>query len=138
MSVRSKTAPASLNPSADQIAGFDSRTDHKDFDINDGWKKHRPQEYFDYRKAWDEVPRNKIELMALADAWIAPAFQEIRRRHLEKDLCGTFCGRCWNGDRTPVQPLVPQFKRWWFTGSVVKRQQENRGITRLIPRVNVP
>ena len=44
---------------------------------------------------------------SLLDAWHSPAFQDIRRRHLARDLSGTLCGRCWNNDPAPVQPLDP-------------------------------
>lgn len=44
---------------------------------------------------------------SLADAWNSQEFQEIRRRHIERDLCGTMCGRCWLGDEGDFRPLVP-------------------------------
>ncbi|NQV82497.1 MAG: SPASM domain-containing protein [Rhodospirillales bacterium] len=41
--------------------GFDANKDFQDEIINEDWKKHRSQEYFDYRELWESVPENKIE-----------------------------------------------------------------------------
>ena len=46
-----------------------------------------------------------LNKMSVSDAWNSPDFVEIRRRHLEKDLAGTFCGRCWWNDPAAVEPL---------------------------------
>lgn len=46
-----------------------------------------------------------LNQMSLTEAWHAPAFVDIRRRHLERRLSGTLCGRCWLGDRTRIEPL---------------------------------
>ena len=45
---------------------------------------------------------NELPLM---EAWHAPAFVDIRRRHIEDRLTGTLCGRCWRGDPAPIEPL---------------------------------
>jgi pyruvate-formate lyase-activating enzyme len=45
--------------------------------------------------------------MSLKDAWYAPHFVEMRRRHLAQNLAGTLCGRCWHGDSTKVEPVIP-------------------------------
>jgi MoaA/NifB/PqqE/SkfB family radical SAM enzyme len=41
---------------------FNTLETHRPTVFNEGWKKHRPPEYFEYRRAWDEVPRDKIEI----------------------------------------------------------------------------
>ncbi|NQV82495.1 MAG: radical SAM protein [Rhodospirillales bacterium] len=43
--------------------------------------------------------------MSVADAWASPAFRDIRRRHLDKDLSGTLCGNCWLGQSEHISPL---------------------------------
>ena len=46
-----------------------------------------------------------LNAVPLVQAWNSPAFRDMRRRHLAGDLAGSMCGRCWQGDRTPVKPL---------------------------------
>jgi molybdenum cofactor biosynthesis enzyme MoaA len=43
----------------------------------------------------------------LAEAWQAPIFREMRRRHLEKRLEGTLCHNCVNNVNDPISPIVP-------------------------------
>jgi organic radical activating enzyme len=43
----------------------------------------------------------------LAEAWQAPIFREMRRRHLEKRLAGTLCHNCVNNVNDPIEPVVP-------------------------------
>ncbi len=50
-----------------------------------------------------------LNTTSLRDAWHSPNFIEMRRKHLEQRLEGTLCGRCWNGDRSPVEPVIPEF-----------------------------
>ncbi len=40
----------------------DLSADYKEFSFSDAWRKTRPPEYFEYRKMWDEAPRNKTQL----------------------------------------------------------------------------
>jgi hypothetical protein len=42
---------------------------------------------------------------SLREAWCSPQFQEMRRRHIDKELAGTLCGNCWQGRRDKVVPL---------------------------------
>ena len=42
---------------------------------------------------------------SIVDAWNCQDFRKIRRRHLERNLSGTLCGKCWYGDPAPVNPL---------------------------------
>jgi len=46
-----------------------------------------------------------LKEMSLREAWNAPLFQDMRRRHLERDLAGTLCGNCWLGRRDRIVPL---------------------------------
>jgi organic radical activating enzyme len=46
-----------------------------------------------------------INNMSLADAWHHPAFRSARRRHLEENLDGTICGKCWHGSRKKYTPF---------------------------------
>ena len=63
--------------------------------------------------------------MSLLEAWNAPGFQAIRRRHLDQDLSGTFCGRCWHGDREPVEPLVPEYADELDYDAYERKQREH-------------
>lgn len=49
-----------------------------------------------------------LNTVSLRDAWSSSLFQEMRRRHLDKELAGTLCGNCWQGRRDRVSPLVPK------------------------------
>jgi len=51
----------------------DSRNAHENYDFNpnesyheaiysESWKRYRSEEYFEYRRQWDEVPRDKVQL----------------------------------------------------------------------------
>lgn len=72
---------------------------------------------------------------SIADAWHSDPFLEIRRRHLRKDISGTFCGRCWWKDPAPVAPLVPtlaslldfeaydKIQRDWIDGNFTRRER---------------
>jgi radical SAM protein with 4Fe4S-binding SPASM domain len=48
---RTSTAPYEFNPNET----------YNEVVYNEGWKRHRSPAYFEYRRAWDEVPRNKVE-----------------------------------------------------------------------------
>lgn len=48
--------------SAFDVEKFDPNATYHEAVFNERWRQHRSPEYFAYRKAWDEVPRNKIEL----------------------------------------------------------------------------
>jgi len=41
---------------------FDANETYNEVTCNDAWKRHRSEAYADYRRRWDEVPRNKVEL----------------------------------------------------------------------------
>jgi radical SAM protein with 4Fe4S-binding SPASM domain len=43
------------------IYEFNPNETYNEVVYRDGWKKHRSPAYFDYRRAWDEIPRNKTE-----------------------------------------------------------------------------
>lgn len=51
----------------DQVGGeapyeFDANETYHEIEYNDNWRQLRSPEYRDYRKAWDEIPRNKTIL----------------------------------------------------------------------------
>jgi len=39
---------------------FDANHSFSEAIYREDWKEHRPKEYFEYRKMWDEVPRDRI------------------------------------------------------------------------------
>ena len=43
-------------PAADQPYQFNTNETYNEKVYSDGWKQHRPSAYFDYRRAWDEIP----------------------------------------------------------------------------------
>lgn len=50
-----------------------------------------------------------LKEMTLQEAWNSPAFQEMRKRHIEGRLRGTLCGNCWQGHKDHVEPLQSDF-----------------------------
>lgn len=40
----------------------DLSADYKEFTLSEVWKEHRPPEYHEYRRMWDEVPSTKTQL----------------------------------------------------------------------------
>ena len=46
-----------------------------------------------------------LKSASLCDAWHAPEFKDIRRRHLAAELAGTLCGNCWQGRTEAPAPL---------------------------------
>ena len=40
---------------------FNPNETYNEVVYREGWKQHRPRAYFDYRRAWDEIPRGKTE-----------------------------------------------------------------------------
>jgi organic radical activating enzyme len=44
----------------------------------------------------------------LEDAWKAQVFQQMRQKHLDKDLKGTLCHNCVHGLNEPIRPIVPE------------------------------
>ena len=43
--------------------------------------------------------------ISLIEAWHAPLFQQMRQRHIQKDLAGTLCHNCINQVITQIEPL---------------------------------
>ncbi len=43
-------------------ASTDLSADYKEYVFSQEWRAHRPPEYAEYRRLWDDVPRNKTEL----------------------------------------------------------------------------
>ncbi|MBF0305826.1 MAG: UDP-N-acetylglucosamine 2-epimerase (hydrolyzing) [Alphaproteobacteria bacterium] len=41
---------------------FDANATYREITFREDWKAHRPPAWFDYRRAWDAVPRDKTEL----------------------------------------------------------------------------
>jgi radical SAM protein with 4Fe4S-binding SPASM domain len=47
---------------SNELYEFNPNETYHEVIYSEEWKKHRPAAYFDYRRAWDEIPRNKTEL----------------------------------------------------------------------------
>lgn len=47
----------------------------------------------------------------IADAWVSPAFVELRRRHLGGELKGLICHNCLHNCNEPAAPLTAEFAR---------------------------
>lgn len=62
--------------------------------------------------------------LSLEDAWHAPAFREIRGRHIKGRLEGTLCGRCWHGNTEPVEPLVKDYSDYLDHDAYERHQEE--------------
>ena len=46
-----------------------------------------------------------LNTFSLRQAWENQVAQELRKRHLEKNLEGTLCGNCWLGRRDSITPI---------------------------------
>lgn len=52
--------PTSEPHTTHDLYEFNPNETYNEVVYRDDWKRHRPTSYFDYRRAWDEVPRNKM------------------------------------------------------------------------------
>ena len=59
----------------------------------------------DYQNYLAVADLNEVSIL---EAWNSPGFVAMRKRHLDRDLKGTLCGRCWFNDTSPVEPLVDE------------------------------
>ena len=55
-----KTAPQEIRDPENEDYEFDANHSFSEAVYSEKWKEHRSDEYFQYRKMWDDVPRNKI------------------------------------------------------------------------------
>jgi radical SAM protein with 4Fe4S-binding SPASM domain len=62
---------------------FNPNETYHEIVYKDSWKAHRPLEYFDYRKLWDEIPRKKLALSF-------PIHLDIETTN----ICNLFCPMC--------------------------------------------
>ena len=53
---------------------------------------------------------SNLENETIVEAWRNPAFRELRRRFLAKDLAGLLCGNCLSDSAEPVRPLAQVIK----------------------------
>jgi radical SAM protein with 4Fe4S-binding SPASM domain len=56
-----ETAPATEARADDASYKFNTNETYNEKVFSEAWKKHRSPAYFEYRRAWDEIPRHKVE-----------------------------------------------------------------------------
>ena len=54
------------------------------------------------------VALEDLREMSFMEAWHSPRFQDARRRHMEGNLAGTICDRCWFGNQRSFEPFNPE------------------------------
>lgn len=57
-----KTGTPGASNEKSELYEFDANETYNEVTYSDAWKQHRSAAYTDYRKQWDEVPRNKTAL----------------------------------------------------------------------------
>ncbi len=64
--------------------------------------------------------------VGIKEAWEAPAFVELRKRHLADQLEGTLCWNCLRGSQDPIEPLVPELATYLDFAESSKKNLEKQ------------
>lgn len=74
-----------------------------------------------------------LNKVSLKDAWNSEKFQELRQKHINKDVDGLMCQNCCNYSEKEFQPLQPEyatkidFKELYDKNPIINRIEKYRG-----------
>lgn len=78
-----------------------------------------------------------LNKVSLKDGWYGEKMQDMRRRFMEDDLCGTICDGCVHHDCRKARATMPEYspvkEEYSYTDELVKQRIADAGFTIYVP-----